>query len=65
MKGPMLWDITPYTPVKVHRHFGETYCPHVQGRKVSEARNQQQGDGKQVFSCSSILNMEAIRSSET
>jgi hypothetical protein len=33
--------------VEVHRRFGETFCLHVQGRNVIQARNQQKAGGKQ------------------
>jgi hypothetical protein len=33
-------DIMPCCPLKVNRNFGETYCLHLQGRRISRARNQ-------------------------
>jgi hypothetical protein len=39
-KRAVLWDITPCTPLKVNRRFGGTYCLHLQGRRISRARNQ-------------------------
>jgi hypothetical protein len=33
----IFWDITTCTPLKVNRHFGETYRLHLQGR-ISRAR---------------------------
>jgi hypothetical protein len=32
-------DIMPCRSVKVNRHIGRTYHLHIQGRKVSQARN--------------------------
>jgi hypothetical protein len=40
MKSTIFWDITPCNPLKVNRRFGGTYCLHLQGRKISRARNQ-------------------------
>jgi hypothetical protein len=36
----VFWDITLYSPVKVNRRFGGTYCLHLQGRSISQVRNQ-------------------------
>jgi hypothetical protein len=40
MKSTLFWDITPCSPVHVNRRFGETYRLHIQGRRISRARNQ-------------------------
>jgi hypothetical protein len=40
----VFWDITPYSLVKVNRHFGETYCLHSQSfeeRAIQEASMKQ------------------------
>jgi hypothetical protein len=34
------WDITPCSPLKFNRRFGRTCRLHLQGRKISQARNQ-------------------------
>jgi hypothetical protein len=39
MKSFILWDITPYSPFKVNQPFGGTSLLHLQGRRISEARN--------------------------
>jgi hypothetical protein len=44
MKGSVLWDITPCTPLKVNRRFEGTCRLHLQGRKVSHARNQREAE---------------------
>jgi hypothetical protein len=36
----IFWDITPCSPLKVSRCFGETYRLHLHGRKISRVRNQ-------------------------
>jgi hypothetical protein len=33
MKSTNFWDITPCSPLRVNRRFGETYRLHLQGRK--------------------------------
>jgi hypothetical protein len=40
MKSSILWDIMPCSPLKVNRRFGGTGHLHLQGRRVSRARNQ-------------------------
>jgi hypothetical protein len=37
MKNTVFWDITPFSPLKVTRCFGETYRLHLQGRRISRA----------------------------
>jgi len=31
IKITIFWDGTPYGPVKIYQHFGETCCLHFQG----------------------------------
>jgi hypothetical protein len=33
LNGTIFWDITPYSPLSINRHFGEIYRLHLQGRK--------------------------------
>jgi hypothetical protein len=40
MKSTIFWDITPCSPLEVNRRFGGTYRFHLQGRRISGARNQ-------------------------
>jgi hypothetical protein len=40
MKSTLLWDTTPCSPMKVNRRFGGTCRLHLQGRIVSQTRNQ-------------------------
>jgi hypothetical protein len=40
MNSSLFWDMTPCSPVKVNRRFGRTYRLHLEGRRVSQARNQ-------------------------
>jgi hypothetical protein len=44
-KSSSRWDMTPYSPVKVNRCFGET-CQKGQGRRVRQARNRHEADSK-------------------
>jgi hypothetical protein len=70
-KTTVFWDITPCTPLKVNRRFGRIYRLHLQGRKMSRARNQLESCLPPPFtlvSCSaysSTKKMEAICCSET
>jgi hypothetical protein len=38
-KSPLFWDIRPCSPLKDNRRFGTTYRLHLQGRRISQARN--------------------------
>jgi hypothetical protein len=42
MKSTIFWDTTPCSPLNVNRRFGGTYRLHLQGRKISSARNQRE-----------------------
>jgi hypothetical protein len=63
----IFWDITPCSPLKVNRRFGEPYHLHLQSRRISPARNQRESRWKtQPYSVSYLtLKMEVICSSET
>jgi hypothetical protein len=76
MKSFIVWCITPCSLFKVNRCFGGIYRLHLQGRRISRARNQSQSmiwelclpPAFRLVSCStysSTLKMEAICSSET
>jgi hypothetical protein len=41
LKSSVPWDITPCNPLKVSRRLGGTYRLHLQGRRISQAGNQQ------------------------
>jgi hypothetical protein len=40
MKSSTFWYIMPHSPQKVKRNFGGPFRLHLQGRKISQARNQ-------------------------
>jgi hypothetical protein len=40
MKSATFWDITLCSPLKVTRRFGGTYRLHLQGQRMSQAKNQ-------------------------
>jgi hypothetical protein len=40
IKSTIYWDITPCSPLKVNRRFGESFRPHLQVRRTNQARNQ-------------------------
>jgi hypothetical protein len=42
MKSTIFWDITLCSPLSANLRFGGTYRPHLQGRKISRARNQRE-----------------------
>jgi hypothetical protein len=42
MKSTAFCNIMPCSPLEVHRRFGGTYCLHIQGQRVSQARKQQE-----------------------
>jgi hypothetical protein len=51
MKSSIFWDITPCSPLKVNRRFGWTCHLHLQGRRISQARNQREARSKQSTDC--------------
>jgi hypothetical protein len=57
MKCTVFWDTTPCSPLKINRRFGGIYHLHLQGRKISRARNRRESrnndftDNTRVFSC--------------
>jgi hypothetical protein len=73
VKSTLFWDVTPCSPLKVSRRFGVTHHFHLQGRRISRARNQRerwQAEPEHIFtvvsySAYSTVKMEAICSSET
>jgi hypothetical protein len=44
MKSSIFWDITARSPLKLSQHFGGTCRHRLQGRRVSQAINQLEGD---------------------
>jgi hypothetical protein len=42
LKSTIFWNITQYNPLRVNLHFGETYHLHLQGRRISRAKNQRE-----------------------
>jgi hypothetical protein len=46
MKSTVLWDDIPYSLVVVYQNFGGMYCLHLQGQRVSQTSNQQEGSRK-------------------
>jgi hypothetical protein len=42
----IIWGIIPYSQPKINQHLGGTYCTHIQGRTVSQARNQHEAGSK-------------------
>jgi hypothetical protein len=46
IKNTIFWGVTPCTQVEVHRCFAVKYCIHLQRRRVSKARIQQEVGAK-------------------
>jgi hypothetical protein len=64
-KSSIFWDITHCSLLKVNWHFGEKYCFHLPGRRVSQARNQRVASRAGFLLCSFFdLKMETVSSSE-
>jgi hypothetical protein len=49
MESPVIWDITPYSPVRPNRHFGGI-CRRLQGQGISQARNQLEAGSNATYS---------------
>jgi hypothetical protein len=67
MKSSLFWDIIPCSLFKVNRHFGGICHLHLQGQRISQARNQQEAGSKQssaYLAYSLTLKMEVSCSSE-
>jgi hypothetical protein len=47
LKRSVFWDITPCSQLKVNGHFEGTYHLYIQGRRISQARGQQEAGSKQ------------------
>jgi hypothetical protein len=66
MKKFIFWDITPCSPLKVKRRFGETYRIHCQGRRISQAKYERGNSACHLLSCwFRPPKMDATCSSET
>jgi hypothetical protein len=69
--SPISWDITPCSLLKVNRRFGGKRRLHLQGRRISQARNQRESSWQSELSrwfCLfyySTVKMEATCSSKT
>jgi hypothetical protein len=47
LNSSVFWDTMPFNPLIIHTHLGETSHLHLQGRKVSQARNQHESGSKE------------------
>jgi hypothetical protein len=50
MKSTIFWDITPCSLLNINRRFGGKYRLHLQGYRISRARNQRESRAKPVES---------------
>jgi hypothetical protein len=55
MKSTIFCDITPCSPLKVNRRFGGTYRLHLQGKRISRARNQRENRWQAELSVPSLM----------
>jgi hypothetical protein len=51
LKSSVFWDTTPCSPLKLNRRFGGICCLHLQGRRISPARNQHESTWQAELSC--------------
>jgi hypothetical protein len=51
MKTTIFWPITPCSPLKVSRRFRGTYRLHLQGQRISRARNQRESRRQAAVFC--------------
>jgi hypothetical protein len=49
MKSSVLGDITPHIPLKVNWRFGGICRLHLQGKRISQEKNQREAGSKQSF----------------
>jgi hypothetical protein len=48
-KSAIFWDIRPCSSVEIHTSFGETYCRHLQARRLSQRGNQHDASRKSLL----------------
>jgi hypothetical protein len=49
LKSTVFWDITPFGQLKLNRRFRATCLLHLQGRRISQAKNQRKAGGNANF----------------
>jgi hypothetical protein len=57
LKSSVFWDTNPWSPVIFNRRFGGTYCLHLQGRGVGQARNLYDERNKQTLHVGFLLGL--------
>jgi hypothetical protein len=62
-KISVFWDITPCSPAKIGRHFGEIYCFHRQGQIVIKAINHRYEGKTQLCVCVCVCRAREYKSS--
>jgi hypothetical protein len=55
MKSSVVWNITLCRPMRVNRSLRGTYRLHLQGRRISQARNQREACRKELASRVALL----------
>jgi hypothetical protein len=61
LRSSIFWHITPCSPLSVNRRFGSTYRLHLQGPKISWAKNSVKADGLLALASTVILGSESQR----
>jgi hypothetical protein len=54
MKSSIFWNIMLCSPLKVNQRFGGTYRLHLQGQRMSQARNQRESRWQAFMLVSSL-----------
>jgi hypothetical protein len=62
VKSSVYWDIPPHSPLKVSRRFGGTVRLHLQGWRVSQARNEHEAGKKSRSACFMLISCLAYSS---
>jgi hypothetical protein len=57
MKSSSFWDATPFSPFKVNRHFGGTYCLHYHCRWISRQETSMKQAAKNNFLLGLLFNL--------
>jgi hypothetical protein len=57
MKIYLFWDITPCSPSKVNQIFGGTGRPHLQSRRISQARNKHEAASRGLLQVEFLLRL--------
>jgi hypothetical protein len=57
LKSSVIWDITPCSLLKVSRRFRGTCCLHLQGQRITQARNHHEAGSKQSLCSLTVVHL--------